>query len=256
MELLGYLPAAPNRQPNIDDDFAHGLSPDRWVASYLPQWTTPERALARYAMVPTGIQLRIESDQPDWRPEDAPLRVSNLQTGVFSGPVGSPFGTHRHRADLEVRTQTPQRLLFAPSQGRVDVTVSASRDSNCMVAAWLVGTEHRSPAESGEICIFEIDADAIGKTTRARTGIKAHHDPHLTTDMTDVTLPFDASSPHTWTVIWGSGTTVVGCEGHVLRRIAQAPRYPLFLMIDLFEIGPRRGNYPKSATIHRVRAWG
>ncbi|PKQ22623.1 MAG: hypothetical protein CVT65_12430 [Actinobacteria bacterium HGW-Actinobacteria-5] len=252
---VSYLPVPPNREPDFDDDFARGLSSHRWVASYLPQWTTPERARARYEIVPAGVQLRIESDQPDWRPEDAPLRVSNLQTGVYSGPVGSPFGTHRHRADLKVRTRIPQQLLFAPSRGRVDITVSASPDVNCMVAAWLVGTEHRSPAESGEICVFEIDADAIGETTVARAGVKAHHDPNLTTDMAEVILPFDASSPHTWTAIWGEGETVVGCEGRTVRRLAQAPDYPLFLMIDLFEIGPRGGSYPKTATIHRVRAW-
>lgn len=84
------LPAAPDREPDIDDDFSTGLSRERWVASYLPQWTTPERARAHYEIVAAGIELRIDSDQPDWRPEDAPLRVSNLQTGVYSGPVGSP----------------------------------------------------------------------------------------------------------------------------------------------------------------------
>ncbi|QOC26349.1 hypothetical protein IC744_08400 [Microbacterium hominis] len=251
----GSLPAAPSREPDIDDDFTTGLNPKRWVASYLPQWTTPERARAHYEIVAAGIELRIDSDQPDWRLEDAPLRVSNLQTGVYSGPVGSPLGTHRHRVDLDVRTETPQSLLFAPSCGRVEITVSATRAPNCMLAGWLVGTEHRSPTESGEICIFEIDADAIGETTVARTGIKAHHDPGLTTDMGEVVLPFDASSPHTWTVIWGRGETVIGCEGRVLRRIEQAPDYPLFLMIDLFEIGPHTGSYPKSATIHHVRAW-
>lgn len=249
------LPAAPNREPDLDDDFSAGLSAESWVASYLPQWTTPERARAHYTVVAEGIQLRIDADQLDWRLEDAPLRVSNLQTGVYSGPVGSTRGTHRHRADLVVRTPTPQRLLFAPSRGHVEITVSASRSVDCMVAAWLVGTEHRSPVESGEICIFEIDADAIGATTSARTGVKAHHDPNLTTDMAEVTLPFNASAPHTWTVVWGEGQTVIGCEGRIVRRIAQAPDYPLFLMIDLFETGPRGGNYPKTATVHRVRGW-
>lgn len=102
---------------------------------------------------------------------------------------------------------------------------------------------------------FEIDADAIGESTVVRTGIKAHHDPNLTTDMIEVVIPVSASSPHTWTVVCGEGQTVIGCEGRVLRHITQAPDYPLFLMIDLFEIGPRGGSYPKSATIHHVRAW-
>ncbi|RQN08808.1 hypothetical protein EHW97_05600 [Aeromicrobium camelliae] len=231
------------------------MSSKLWVPSYLPHWTTPERARARYALLRPGIELRIDADQRDWRPEDAPLRVSNLQTGVYSGPVGSAIGTHRHRADLEVRTETRQQLLFAPSRGRVDITLAASRGSNCMVAAWLIGTEHLSARDSGEICILEIDADAIGPATRVRSGIKAHHDPRMTTDMAEVIVPVDASQPHTWTAIWGHGETVIGCDGRLLRRIAQAPDYPLFLMIDLFEIGPRGGTYPKTATVHQVRGW-
>lgn len=250
------LPPLPERTPDLDDDFAAGIDPHRWVPAYLPHWTTPERAAARYRLGPDGIELRIEADQPDWRPEDAPLRVSNLQTGTFSGPAGSTVGTHRHRDDgLVVRTATPVQLFFAPSRGRVDVTVAATRDPGCMLAAWLVGTEHRSPSESGEICLFEIDAGSIGPTTRVRTGVKAHHDPELTTDMTEIEIPLDATQPHTWTAIWGDGHTVIGCEGRVVRRIAQAPGYPLFLMLDLFEIGPAGGPYPKSARIRHVRGW-
>lgn len=250
------LAAPPRRAPDFADDFTDGVSPQRWVASYLPHWTTPDRAGARYSSVAGGLELRIDADQPDWRPEDAPLRVSNLQTGTYSGPLGSPTGTHRHRDDqLTVRTHTPTQLLFAPSRGRVEVTVSASRDSNCMVAAWLVGTEHLSPEHAGEICLFEIDADAIGATTRVRAGIKAHHDPRLTTDMADLVVPVNAARPHTWTATWGDGETLIGCEDQVLRRIGQAPDYPLFLMIDIFEIGARGGAYPKRATVHRVRGW-
>jgi hypothetical protein len=184
--------------------------------------------------------------------------VSNLQTGTFSGPQGSTHGTHRHREDgLLVRTPTPTRLLWAPSAGRVDIAVSASRDPGCMLAVWLVGTEHLGPEQSGEICVFEIDAEAIGAgTTRARCGLKAHHDPRLVADMAEVSIPVDASHPHTWTVIWRPGETVIGCEGMVRRRIPQAPDYPLFLMVDLFEIGPPGGTYPKTATLHRFRGWG
>jgi hypothetical protein len=249
------LPPPPDRPPDLDDDFSEGPSARWWVPHYLPHWTTPDRSKARYRVTPDGLELRIEADQPDWRPEDAPLRVSNLQTGTFSGPIGSERGTHRHRRGLRVRTHAPRRLLFAPASGRVDLTVRATTDDSCMLAAWLVGTEHLSLDDSGEICIFEIDADAIGATTTARSGIKAHHDPRLVTDMAEVTLPLDATRPHTWTVIWGEAGTTIGCEGLVVRRSPQAPRYPLFLMVDLFEIGPPRGTYPKTATIHRVRGW-
>jgi hypothetical protein len=98
------------------------LDPERWVDHYLPQWTTAERSQARYDLPgpgqPPGLRLRIDADQLDWRPEDAPLRVSNLQTAVFSGPLRSTRGTHRHRQDgLTVRTKVSPRLLWAPRFG-------------------------------------------------------------------------------------------------------------------------------------------
>lgn len=254
--MLGELPDPPRRAPDIQDDFRGGPRADLWVPHYLPHWTTPDRSAARFDAVDDGLRLRIDADQPDWRPEDAPLRVSNLQTGTWSGAVGTSRGTHRHREDgLVVRTEVPTRLLWAPSSGRVDVTVSASRDPGCMLAAWLVGTEHEDARAAGEVCIFEIDADAIGDESTARSGVKAHGDPGLTTDMAEVRLALDAGEPHTWTAIWGDGETVIGCEGVVVRRIAQAPAYPLFLLVDLFEIGGPQGSYPKSAVIHSVRGW-
>ncbi len=258
---FGPLPVPPAHGPDFEEDFtAPQLREDRWVDHYLPHWTSPERSQARYDMDDSGLRLRIDADQLDWREEDAPLRVSNLQTGVFSGPAGSRRGTHRHRSDgLVVRTETPERLLWAPTAGRVDVTVSASVNEGCMLAAWLVGTEHLSEKDSGEICIFEIDAEAVGEgKTHARCGVKAHSDARLATDMTEVVLPLDASKPHTWTAIWGPSGTLIGCEGAVVKRMPQSPGYPLFLMIDLFEIGPRSGSdtsYPKTAHIHRVLGW-
>ena len=79
------------------DDFSGPLREDLWADHYLQHWTTPDRSAARYEARPTGLRLRIDSDQLDWREEDAPLRVSNLQTGLFSGVLGSRRGTHRHR---------------------------------------------------------------------------------------------------------------------------------------------------------------
>ena len=250
-------PRPPDRAPDVEDDFSGPLSPDLWVEHDLPHWTTPDRSAARSdAVRGGGRRLRIDADQPVWRPEDAPLRVSNLQTGTSSGPLGSTQGTHRHRADgLVVRTPTPTRLLWAPTAGRLDVTVSATRDPGSMLAVWLVGTEHLSPQDAGEVCVFELDADAIGAdASRARCAVKAHGDPRLTRDMAEVQVPVDATRPNTWTAIWGDGETVIGCEG-VVRRVPQAPDDPLLLMVDLFELDPAVGSHPKTATIHHLRGW-
>lgn len=250
------LPPHPRRTADVDDDFSAEVLRDTWIPHYLPHWTTPDRSRARTGFTDAGLDLRIDADQLDWRDEDAPLRVSNLQTGTFSGAVGSTRGTHRHRSDgLVVRTFTPLRTPLTPDRGRVDVTLRASADPDCMTAIWLVGTEHLDPGDSGEICVAEIDADAIGRSTRIRCGIKAHHDDRLRDDMITVVVDEDSRDVLTWTVIWGGGTTTIGCQGRVVHAFDQAPTYPLLLMIDVFEMSPGRGTYPKAATVRRVQAW-
>ena len=145
------IPAAPDFDHDADtldragyrvvfeEDFtAPALAADRWVAHYLPHWSTPERSAARYTLDAGVLTLRIEADQPPWLPEDE-LRVSNIQTGSFSGPVGSDRGTHRHRRGLTVRTAQPTRRLYTPSTGMVEARLRATADPTCMLAVWLVG---------------------------------------------------------------------------------------------------------------------
>ena len=253
------FPPAPGRVADIYDEFSSAeLRTDLWVDHYLPHWTTPDRSRARYSLTAAGLELRIDADQLDWRPEDSPLRVSNLQTGLFSGEVGSSVGTHRHRPDgLVVRTETPELNLWAPTNGRLEVEVSASVDEGCMLAAWLVGSETRGRTEGGEICIFEIDAATVGASSRARSGIKAHSDPALETEMTEVELPVDAERRHRWEVEWCDAGVLIGCEGTVVFTSAQVLDYPMFLMLDLFETSERSvpQEYPKTAAIHSVRGW-
>jgi hypothetical protein len=202
------------------------------------------------------LPAAVDDAGPFPRPEDAPLRVSNLQTAQFGGPLGSRRGTHRHRVDgLQVRTETPLRLLWAPRSGQVEVTVTASRDRGCMLAVWLVGTEHEAEDDCGEVCVFEIDADAVSASaTRARVGIKAYHDPRLVDDMTEVVAPVRDGHAHTWSARWDAGGVVVACEGEVVFTSPQVLDYPMQLMVDLFEIGPAAGAYPKTALIHSVVA--
>src|ERR1700712_1699221 len=68
-----------------------------WIPEYLPHWTTPERSAARFALTRDGLELRIDADQPPWRAEDGGMRVSHLQTGSWSGPLGSTAGQHPPR---------------------------------------------------------------------------------------------------------------------------------------------------------------
>ncbi|TVU64622.1 family 16 glycosylhydrolase [Paenarthrobacter nitroguajacolicus] len=234
------------------------LNQDLWVDHYLPQWSEPARSRARYDFTTDGLRLRIDADQMPWRDADGSFRVSNLQTGTFSGAVGTTRGTHRHRLDgLLVETPQVTRRLWTPSSGELEVVVSASADPTCMLAIWLVGFEESGPEDSGELCVTELFGDRIGPlSSTVRVGIKAHHDPRLTDDVRDIELPIDATKPHAYGVRWSGDGVDFTVDGQVIMSSPQQLAYEQQLMIDLFEFPateqrePR--NYPKTAMVHSV----
>jgi hypothetical protein len=236
------------------------LDPARWVGHYLPQWTTPERSAARYLIDDRGLELRIDADQPPWRDDDGGLRVSNIQTGTFSGPVGSTLGTHRHRNDLRVRTEVETRQLWTPTEGLVEVTLEGAADRACLTAIWLVGHESSGPENSGEICIAELSGNSISpEASTVRLGVKAINDPRLQTDVVDVVLPIDATQPHRYAAAWTATRVQFYIDDQLVHTVEQGVAYPLQLMVDLFEFrggrapDPRR--YPKRARVRSVRGY-
>lgn len=245
----------------FDENFTDpALDPERWVAHYLPQWTTPERSAARYELRPGILQLRIDADQPAWRVEDGELRASNIQTGIFSGPLGSAVGQHRHRDDLAVRTAQPTRRLYAPTTGLFEAVLRASPDPTCMLAFWLVGFEEESPESSGEICVAELFGNAIEpRRCGVRVGVKAHNDPRLHDDMDEVALELDATDWHTYSAEWTAERIRFFVDDQLVRAVHQRIDYPLQVMVDLFEFpaGTDRdpAAYPKVGEVKAVRGY-
>jgi hypothetical protein len=237
----------------FDEDFsAPELDPGRWVAHYLPHWTTPERSAARYELRPGVLRLRIDADQPAWRAEDGEMRVSNVQTGTFDGQ-------HRHRPDMDVATPQQERRLYTPSAGRVEAELRATADPTCMTAFWLVGFD-ASPEGSGEICVAELFGHAIERDrARVRIGVKAHGDRRLTTDMEEVELPIDATGWHAYAAEWTPEAIRFLVDGELVRTVAQRIDYPMQLMVDLFEFPEDAARdpsaYPKIAECRAVRGY-
>lgn len=237
---IGHSPDALDRtnyELEFDENFTEpDLDQGRWVAHYLPHWTTPERSAARFELEPGVLRLRIDADQPAWRVEDGEMRVSNIQTGTFSGPLDSPIGQHRHRPDLAVRTPQGTRRLYAPSSGLAEAVLRASPDSTVMLAFWLVGFEEESPASSGEICVAELFGHSIGpRRSSVRIGVTAHSDPSLNDDMEEVALDLDATQWHTYTADWTPDRVCFFVDDRLVRTVYQRIDYPLQLMVDLFE---------------------
>lgn len=244
----------------FDEDFrAPELDPTRWVAYYLPHWTTPERSAARFELEPGLLRLRIDADHPAWRPEDGEMRVSSLQTGTASGPLGSPFGPHPHRADVTVRTPQPRQALYTPSSGLAEAVLRAHPDPTCMLAFWLVGFDGAAD-QSGELCVCELFGHRIGRRRSCvNAGIKAHEDPQLHDDVEEIQLDLNAYVWHTYGVAWTSERAEFYIDDRLVRTVDQGLAYPQLLLVDLFEF-PREGwrnptAYPKTAGVAAVRGY-
>lgn len=238
-----------------------GLDTGRWLPHYLPQWSTPDRSAARYALGPEGLTLRIDHDQPAWSPEfDGELRVSNLQTGVRCGPVGSVSGQHPFRDGLVVRTAQPERRLWLPHYGLIEARIRPSAHPRALTALWLIGFE-AEPQQSGELCIVELFGRDIRADGSARVGLGIHPfaDPALRDDFVQVPLAGDALDWHTYSVEWMPGAARFFIDDVLVADADQSPDYPLQLMLNLYELpdgSPRNPtDYPLEAGVQWVREW-
>jgi len=251
------------QDPVFEDAFrGAALDEGHWIAAYLPQWSTPDRTAARYAVGETGLRLRIDADQPPWCPElDGDLRVSSIQTATFSGPLGSSIGTHPFHPDARVRTPQPSRVLFAPERGLIEVRMRALDDPRAMVALWMVGIGDE-PGRSGEICVAEIFGRNVG-ADRAAVGMGIHPfaDADLSDDFAEVELAIDARDWHTYSSDWQAGRVDWFVDDRHVRTVRQSPGYPLQLMLGIYELpaeGPDerlRSAYPRVFEVDVVRAY-
>jgi len=245
----------------FEDDFdGAALDERKWIAAYLPQWSTPDRTAARHELADGILRLRIDADQPPWCPElDGDIRVSSIQTATFSGPLGSAAGTHPFHPDTRVRTPQRDRRLYTPEGGLIEVRMRALDDPRLMVALWMIGIGD-APDRSGEICVAEIFGRNV-RGTRARVGMGIHpfEDPALTDDFEEVELDLDVRDWHTWSTDWRSDRVDWFVDGRHLRTVRQSPRYPLQLMLGIYEFpsdGPEarpEPDYPKVFEIDFVR---
>ena len=230
-----------------------GTLESSWLPFYLPQWSSRRRSAARVSFDP--LELRIDDDQRPWSEEyNGSLRVSNLQTGVFSGPPGSSIGQHHFRNDLVVHEPQQPERIYTPQYGLVEARIRAIPDHNCMVALWLIGFEG-VPEESGELCVFEI----FGRELSAEggivgMGIHPFGDPALAEDFTKLEVAGNLTDWHTYSAEWMPGLTRFYIDDRLVHEIAQAPAYPLQLMLNVYEFEPG-GEYPKRFPVRNIRGY-
>ena len=70
-----------------------------------------------------------------------PLKVSGVQSGNWSGPVGGTRGQQPFREGLAVREAQERFEGFVPHLGRIEVECAADVGPDAMFSAWLIGFE-------------------------------------------------------------------------------------------------------------------
>ncbi len=227
----------------IDERFTGaGLDETVWTPAYLPAWSSERAAAATYEIAPEGLRLTIPPEQLLWCPDshEEPLRVSAIQSGNWSGPVGSTRGQQPFRPGLVVREAQEPRWGFTPRYGRVEVECRAVLTERSMFSAWMVGLEIE-PDDCGEICLVEVFGDTLadGPAAAVGHGIKRIRDPRLREDFVADVRPIDITEPHVYAVDWRPGGVDFLLDGELLRTVPQAPGYPMQLIVGIFDF-PRR----------------
>ena len=222
----------------LDERF-EGSELDRsvWVPWYLPHWSSRAQSAATYTVGGGELRLSIPADQPLWAEgvHETPLRVSGIQSANFSGPVGSTLGGQPFLPDQRVREEQPEFWGCTPLYGDLEIRMRGIITPRSMIAFWLAGVED-VPEHSGEICVMEVFGTA---PQDVGMGLHRFRDPHLTEDWGPVTLPIDVAAFHTYGVQWRPGSLTFTVDGEVVKRVGQAPDYPMQLEIAVFDFPDR-----------------
>ena len=234
-----------------------GLDPAIWTTSYLPAWSSRAEAAATYEVGDGELRLSIPPNQGLWCPDlhEPRLRVSAVQSGNWSGPVGSTRGQSPFREGLLVKEAQPTLLGFTPQYGRIKVTCRARIGPGSMFSAWMIGIEDE-PDHCGEICIVEVFGDAIsaGGDVRLGCGVHAFRDPALTEDFATVPLGIDVADDHRYAVSWTPDGVDFLVDGAVVRRTAESPAYPLQLILGVFDFPDQTPDHTPELVVTRVCA--
>jgi hypothetical protein len=237
--------------PSFADDFdGPHLDAEVWVASYLPQWSSRAESAATYAVAGSELRLTIPPEQGLWCAGDhePPLRVSGVQSGVFSGPVGSTAGQQPYRDGLVVREEQPAQWGWTPPYGLIEVRARMELSPRSMASVWMVGVEDE-PRRSAEICVFEVFGDALearaGRPTAAvGMGVHPFRDPAITDDFVAARLAIDVTEPHVYAADWRPGRVDFLVDGRAVRTVAQAPDYPMQMMVAVFDFPAKADSAP------------
>jgi hypothetical protein len=219
-----------------DDFAAPALDTSVWVPSYLPQWSSRAASAAAYALGDSELRLTVPSGHPVWCACDhePPIRVSGIQSGVWSGPPGSSRGQQPFEGAV-VRQAQEAMWGWTPARGRIEIRARMELSPRSMAAVWMVGLEDE-PDRCGEICIFEVFGKALRDgTAEVGMGVHAFRDPALTEEWDAPRLELDVTEHHVYAAEWRPGAVELFVDGAHVKSVGQAPAYPMQMEVAVFD---------------------
>jgi len=224
--------------PFVDDFESRDLDRSVWLPHYLPAWSSREQTRASFRLGDSCLVLDLPPGSGHWCPKDhhPPLRLSGIQSGNFSGPVGSTAGQQPFLTGQTVKEAQERFEGHLPSGGHLEIRCRLVLSPRSMAAFWLVGFEDR-PERCGEICVTEVFGKSVepGRSAEVGMGIHAFRDPDLVEDFAAPRVEIDVADFHTYAVDWGPHEARFSVDGQEVRRCSRPPTYPMQLMLAVFD---------------------
>ncbi|MGD9573387.1 MAG: glycoside hydrolase family 16 protein, partial [Thermoleophilia bacterium] len=207
----------------VEDFDGPALDTRVWLPHYLPAWSSRAETAAAYELTGSCLRLFIPPDQGLWLPgeQEPPIRVSGVQTGNRSGPVGSADGQQPLPGGSVVREEQAGFQGFLPRYGEGVMRARMTLSPRSMAAWWMVGFEDR-PERCAEICVAEVFGDAVepGRSAAVGMGLHPFRDPRITDDFAAPRVAVDVAEFHDYGVRWTPDEVVFTVDGDEVRRCA------------------------------------
>lgn len=220
------------------DNFENNiLNKKYWHEFYLPQWSTREKSRPSYRIENNQLTLYIADKQKPWCPKwNGEIRVSNLQTGVFSGKVGSNQGQHHFVNGLVVNEEQEKDIKVALKRGYVEFKGKCNISNENVAALWLIGIEEERK-ESAEICLFEL----VGTNVKRESsiigyGIHPFGDDTITDCFINREININVSKWNIYGLNWVEDKIEFYINGDLIDTIHQSPNYPMQIMLNLYDL--------------------
>jgi hypothetical protein len=183
--------------------------------------------------------------------EHTPLRVSGLQSGNWSGAVGSLRGQQPLNERSVVREAQQEFWGWTPQFGRLELRARMSIGPGSMAAWWMVGRE-TVPEESAEICAVEVFGD---RPRNIGMGLHPFRDRRIREDFAAPFVDIDVAQFHTYAVEWTRECVEFSIDDRVIATKRTPPGYPMQQMLAVFDFPDEKPTISPELVIDWIRGY-